>query len=312
MNLNNYSFEFTPTETSAGCTLLSLANHLSHKCRNNLNIYKNNELESTFIEIINPIYSNIVVEVIYRHPSLNLADFNCNYLNKLLENISKEQISTFLLTVFNVNLLNYHEHNQTNEYLDSLNSNSFIPLILQPTRITRHSNTVIDNIFSNVIEPGIISCNLTATISDHLLQLAIILNIFGNISGNKYNIYERGWSKLDPENFILDYFSVDWEDLLKIDKLNVDNSTKMYLDTINTLLDTYAPLKRINKFKLKLKSKPWITLGLQKSVSVKNKLFVNFMNKKDPVLKEKFPTNYKKYRNLLSILIKRSRQAYFD
>ena len=312
MNLNNYSFEFTPTETSAGCTLLSLANHLSYKCRNNLNIYKKNKLESTFIEIINPIYSNIIVEVICRHPSLNLADFNCNYLNKLLENISKEQISTFLLTVFNVNLLNYHEHNQTNEYLDSLNSNSFIPLILQPTRITRHSNTVIDNIFSNVIEPGIISCNLTATISDHLLQLAIIPNIFGNISGNKYNIYERGWSKFDRENFILDYFSVDWEDLLKIDKLNVDNSTKMYLDTINTLLDTYAPLKRINKFKLKFKSKPWITLGLQKSVSVKNKLFVNFMNKKDPVLKEKFPTNYKKYRNLLSILIKRSRQAYFD
>ena len=29
--------------------------------------------------------------VIYRHPSMGLADFNCNYLNKLLENISKEQ-----------------------------------------------------------------------------------------------------------------------------------------------------------------------------------------------------------------------------
>ena len=26
-------------------------------------------------------------------------------------------------------------------------------------------------------------------------------------------------------NFILDYFSIDWEDLLKIDELNVDSST---------------------------------------------------------------------------------------
>ena len=34
------------------------------------------------------------------------------------------------------------------------------------------------------------------------------------------------------------------------------------------LLDTYAPLKRINKYKLKFKSKPWITLDLQKSISV--------------------------------------------
>ena len=89
LNLNNYSFEFTPTETSAGGTLLYIANHLSYKCRNDLNIYKKNELESTFIEIVNPKKSNIVVGVIYRHPSMDLTDFNCSYLNKLLENISK-------------------------------------------------------------------------------------------------------------------------------------------------------------------------------------------------------------------------------
>ena len=72
------------------------------------------------------------------------------------------------------------------------------------------------------------------------------------------------------------------------------------------LLDTYAPLRTINKYKLKFKSKPWITLGLLKSMSVKNKLLVNFINKKDPILKEEFHTNYKKYRNLLSTLMKRS------
>ena len=78
------------------------------------------------------------------------------------------------------------------------------------------------------------------------------------------------------------------------------------------LLDTYAPLKRINKYKLKFKSKPWITLGLQKSISVKNKLLTNFINKKDPVLKEEFHTKYKIYRNLLSTLMKKSKQAYYD
>ena len=99
---------------------------------------------------------------------MDLTDFNCNYLNKLLENISNKQKTIFLLGDFNVNLLNYNEHNQTNEFLDSVASNSFIPLILQPTRITSHSNTLIDHIFSNVIEPDITSGNLTVTISDHL------------------------------------------------------------------------------------------------------------------------------------------------
>ena len=61
LNLDNYYFEFTLTETCAGGTLLYIANHLSYKCRNDLNIYKKNELESTFIEIINPKKSNIIV-----------------------------------------------------------------------------------------------------------------------------------------------------------------------------------------------------------------------------------------------------------
>ena len=52
--MNNFSFEFTPTESSADGTLLYIANHLSYKPRLDLNIYKSNELESTFIEVLNP------------------------------------------------------------------------------------------------------------------------------------------------------------------------------------------------------------------------------------------------------------------
>ena len=76
---------------------------------------------------------------------MHLIDFSCNYLNKLPKNKN----------LFNVNLLNDNEHNQANELLDFLASNSFISLILQPSRITSHSNTLIDNIFSNVFVPEI-------------------------------------------------------------------------------------------------------------------------------------------------------------
>ena len=114
MNLNNYSFEFTPTETSAGGTFLYIANHQSYKCCNDLHIYKKNKLESTFIEIVNLRKSNIIVRVLYRHQSMDLADCNCNYLNKLLENTYNEHKYIFLLGDFNVNLLNYNEHNETN------------------------------------------------------------------------------------------------------------------------------------------------------------------------------------------------------
>ena len=51
LNLNNYSFEFTPTETSAGGTLLYIANHLSYKCRNDLNIYKKMNLNLLLLKL---------------------------------------------------------------------------------------------------------------------------------------------------------------------------------------------------------------------------------------------------------------------
>ena len=57
-----------------------------------------------------------------------------------------------------------------------------------------------------------------------------------HISGNKSNIYEKDWLKFDQENFILDCFSVDWENFLKINLLNADNSTQMLLNKINSLL----------------------------------------------------------------------------
>ena len=53
INLNHCSFEFTPTESTAGGTHLDIANHLSYESRKDLNLYKVNQLESTFIEIIN-------------------------------------------------------------------------------------------------------------------------------------------------------------------------------------------------------------------------------------------------------------------
>ena len=99
--------------------------------------------------------------------------------------------------------MNYNKHIQANKFFDSLTSNSFLTLILQPTRINSHYNALMDNIFPNVIDPDIISRNLTATISDHLSQFAIIPYMFGNISINESNIYERDWLKFNQENFIL-------------------------------------------------------------------------------------------------------------
>ena len=87
LSIKNYSFEFTPSESSAGGTLLYIANHPSYKPCQDLKIYKKNESESTFIQIINLKKVNISIGSKYKHPSM---DLNYDYLNNLLDKVSKE------------------------------------------------------------------------------------------------------------------------------------------------------------------------------------------------------------------------------
>ena len=55
--------------------------------------YKLSELESTFTEIINKEKTNIITSCIYRHPTMKLNEFNGNYLNIILQKISKDPTS---------------------------------------------------------------------------------------------------------------------------------------------------------------------------------------------------------------------------
>ena len=46
--------------------------------------------------------------------------------------------------------------------------------------------------------------------SDHLPQFLSEPNIFSNVPNRKTSIFKCAWSKFNHEEFILDYFSVDW------------------------------------------------------------------------------------------------------
>ena len=58
-------------------TLIYIANYLTHKYRDDVNIYKNNELESTFIETVNQKKSSIIVGAIYSRQQKAIVKLNC-------------------------------------------------------------------------------------------------------------------------------------------------------------------------------------------------------------------------------------------
>ena len=77
---------------------------------------------------------------------------------------------------FNLDLLHYSTHSPTQEFIDSLFSYGFYPLISKLTRITSHSATLIDNIFTNEPATCTHSCIVLNDISDHMPVVASFID----------------------------------------------------------------------------------------------------------------------------------------
>ena len=80
--------------------------------------------------------------------------------------------------------------------------------------------------------------------------------------------------------------------------MTLTHLSENFFDSMNRILDKHAPLKKLSKYKLQFKTKPWITMALQKSISIKNRLFSDYINKKDLSHKTELHIKCKSYRNM--------------
>ena len=109
--------------------------------------------------------------------------------------------------------------------------------------------------------------------------------MFSDNPATKSNISERSWKNFNQAEFAMDYFDKDWSNILNLIHGNVNGSMENFVNNMNDLFDKHAPFKTISKYKLKFKTKSWITPALQKSISIKNALFKRYIKLKSPVQK---------------------------
>ena len=100
---------------------------------------------------------------------------------------------------FNIDLLKYESNNTYAEVLNTLTSYVFLPHILQPTRITEYSATVIDNIFGNNFVDKTCSGNILIKFADHFSQILCVNKEI--IKLKPIAIYRRDYSNL--KNYLL-------------------------------------------------------------------------------------------------------------
>ena len=103
-SLKGYNHESTPTESGKGGALIYIKEPLVYDQRHDLDklMYKPKELESVFVEIAGK--KNQIYGCIYRHPCMEIDDFN-EYLKNLLIKVEKEKKLVYLMGDFNLYLL---------------------------------------------------------------------------------------------------------------------------------------------------------------------------------------------------------------
>lgn len=149
IHINGYDFINNYREDRIGGGVgIFINNDLEYKHRQDLDYFDSNILETIFIEIIRPNQNNIIIGIVYRSPGGNLTDAT-NKFHEMLTKISREHKPCYLLGDYNIDLLKYQHHNFTNDFIDTMFSHLFLPLITHPTRVTSHTASLIDNIFTN-------------------------------------------------------------------------------------------------------------------------------------------------------------------
>ena len=141
---------------------------------------------------------------------------------------------------FNIDLLKYDTNTDSTTCLDSMYTNSLLPYISTPTRVTAHSKTLINNIFSNNIEDGLISGNITTTITDHYAQFLLKKDI--KLQHNNQKLFWQNFRKFNDPQFDFELKNTEWNTVLEADKKDVNISFNQFLLKFNNLLHQHAPL----------------------------------------------------------------------
>ena len=306
--LPGYNFVFTPTISSHGGAGFFVSNNLNFKLRSDLEIKKPQLCESIFIEVNFNKQKNIIFGCIYRHPSTSITDFNENFLTPLLQKLSLEKISCCLMGDFNINLLKTASNTCVSVFYQMMSSSFFTPHILQPTRITSNTQTLIDNIFFNSIDFKTSSGNLEYQISDHLIQY-LILDSFKHFKSSNNIIKRRCFRYFNHDEFQNDLLQVDWERISTI--AEIDSCFENFLNSFEYLLDEHAPFKTFTKKEKSLFTKPWITNDIKNKMILRDKMFRKFCQCKNVVNKAKIHLEYKNLRNDIIQITKKSKLVYF-
>lgn len=240
---------------------------------------------------------NYTIVCIYRPPKSEISvflqklDFVLQKLRRKLRNINRKIV---IVGDFNIDLL--RNDSCAKLFCDLLNSYKMHCTIKEPTRITEHSQTCIDNIITNlrsyatqVVHNGL---------SDHTGQVIKFPCRFAY--DNKFWFTFRREIDKNLPIFSKYISQISFEEVYK--QVDVNAAYTTFLNIFSMIFDLCLPLKRI-KITLTKKSN-WKSKGIKESSKRKRQLYLHLIKSKS----KKKLIQYKSYKKMLKTVIRLSKR----
>ena len=205
-----------------------------------------------------------------------------------------------------MDLLKYEKHAITKEFLEYNIDQNLFPVITKPTRVTRSSATLIDNvIIGQTLQDEYESKIIVSDISDHFPSLVRLYKptLFTK-KPTRIETRAIDDKKIDKMKTKLD--EIDWKLLLT--KKETDVAYSIFHDKIHSIMNDVAPLKTISIKPSKILQQPWMTPGLQKCQQKQYLLYKQSLGCNNTA---GLSIKYKNYRNKLKEIVRRTKEKYY-
>ena len=235
------------------------------------------ESECITIDIAKRNGEHCLVSSMYRPPNTDIPTFLASY-NSIICSMKKERPNGIVVGLdHNLDFLKAHSHSQTNDFIQYNLDLGMMPVITRPTRITKSSATLIDNIIVSQNFCGrYVGSILVNDMSDHLPTICVI-NTFTALGREKATITSRDTR---PKNMIAlktQLFNHDWTQALIDDSPSV-NMKKVH-DIITEMVDKCIPVRTREVNHKRLRKEPWLTSGIKLSIDRNKKLYAKLLRK---------------------------------
>ena len=302
VNIPNYKYYHKCRVDRIGGGVSILANS-QLRTRNRPDLIIPTELFEYIVVELKTDHTNVLFVSGYRPPNANTKKFMSEYKAalKVLKRCKQEIV---IGMDHNYDLLKSSTNTSTEQFLNFHMDNDLSPCITKPTRVTRKTATLIDNIIvSNRLSYNYSPYIIREDISDHFPCLVVLRNVTKS-KKDTVKITKRNFTDTSIQEIESVMFSTDWTCLLG---MSVNDSFNYFHKTLLGSIDKICPKKEYNIRRDKLVRDPWITRGLLNSLRKQKRLYLDQLKAKSDVSTNR----YKTYRNVLQKTLRSCKLSYF-